>query len=136
MSLVVDTDLGRFGRGLLALLLAGALLLCLGDFWASHACSASQGVSPTSYQALEHHPFADVGVAGHEQPWCYLRVAANYFAVLLTIFLGLILGLLFRGTRSWGTGIGPRPIERRLRTYALLRPARGPEPALTQVFRL
>lgn len=134
MNLVINTSLDRFKRQFLALLLAGTLLLCLGDFWASHACSASQ-ISSASIQLSEHHSFAETGATDHEQPWCYLRIAAGHFAVLLTALLGLSLGLLFRSTRSWGTGIEPRPIEYRLRNYTL-RPPREPELALIQVFRL
>lgn len=131
----MNTDLGRFKREFLALLLAGTLLLCLGDFWASHACSASQFSSADS-QVIEHYLSSKTGVVDHEQQsGCYLGGVTGYFAVLLTAFLGLALGVLFRGTRSWGTGTGPRPIEHRLRAYTL-RPPREPELALIQVFRL
>ena len=134
MKLIFNTNLDRFKRQFLALLLAGTLLLCLGDFWASHACSTSQ-ISSASILLSDHHSLAEPGATSHEQPWCYLRSAAGHFAVLLTALLGLSLGLLFRGTRSWGTGIEPRPIEYRLRYYTL-RPPREPELALIQVFRL
>lgn len=135
MSLVTDTNPGRLRRGLLALLLAGTLLLCLGDFWASHACSASE-ISSADLQASGHHSLAGTGAADHEQPWCSPRAVAGHFAVLLTVFLGLILWLLLRGVRSWGTGMEPQPVEHRLRAYYTLCSIRGPELALIQVFRL
>lgn len=131
----MHTDLGRFRGELLALLLAGTFLLCHGGLWASHACADSQ-VSSASFQASGHHLLAEnTGGVDHEQPWYYLRAAADHFAALLTVFLGLILGLLLGVTRSWGTGVRPPLFEHRLRTYAL-RPPRGPELALIQVFRL
>lgn len=134
MSLSMHMDRGRFGRGLLALLLAGALLLCHGGILASHACADSLG-SSASLHASGNHSLAEAGAGDHEQASWSLRVAADHFAVLLIIFLGLLLGLLFGGVRLWGITTEPRPCEHHLRTYAL-RSVRETELALIQVFRL
>jgi hypothetical protein len=73
-------------------------------------------------------------MAAHDHPLCH--AVTDYFAVLLTAFLGLILGLLLEGARSWVTVAAPPIIGRRF-APAVLHPPRGPTtlPAL-QVFRL
>ena len=135
MSLIINSKLGRFWREFLALLLVGAVLLCHGVLWASHACSDTQ-VSSAGSQAFGSHLFVDKGAAEHEQTGCYSRIATDHFAVLLTAFFGLIfLGLLSGTARSWIIGDKLRVFGRRPRTYAF-NPPRGPTLPLIQVFRL
>lgn len=135
MSLSVHTGLGSPRRVLLSFLLAGALLVCHGVLWVSHACSAPP-VSSAGSQAFDSHSFVDGGAVEHEQTGCYTQIATDHFAVLLTAFFGLIvLGLLSGTARSWIIGDKPRVFGRRSRTYAL-NPPRGPTLSLIQVFRL
>ncbi len=70
----------------------------------------------------------------HDHPVCH--AVADYFAVLFTAFLGLVLGLLLKGARSWVSVSAPLTAGRRF-APAVLHPARGPTslPVL-QVFRL
>ena len=120
---------GSIGRQL-ALLLVGTLLLCHGVFGALHLCSTP--TAPT-HQTHEHPSFADESVAGHEHPVCHLT-GAEYFVVLLTAFLGLVLGLL-KGARLWDR-VAFRPSRLYLQPW-VSHPPRGPTnlPGL-QVFRL
>jgi hypothetical protein len=116
---------------LLAFLLVGTLLLCHGVFGVSHLCSTF--TAPT-HQTHEHPTFADETVGGHEHPSCHLT-GAEYFAVLLTAFLGLLLGLLLSSTRLWGRVTAPLCFVR-LSYPLVLPPPRGPTAPLIQVFRL
>jgi hypothetical protein len=118
---------------LLTLLLVGTLLLCHGILWTLHLCSAP----PVSVnQAYEHHwPPTQAGVGDHEHPGCHSMGATDYFAVLLTTFLGLVLGLLLKGARLCGSVARFEPFERSFRPL-VLHPPRGPTTTLLQVFRL
>jgi hypothetical protein len=122
---------GSRGR-LLALLLVGTLLLCHGAFGALHLCSTH--AVPT-HQSHELPSFADETVVGHEHPLCHLT-GGEYFAVLLTAFLGLVLGLLLKDARLKGRVTSFRLSEPYL-PLLLSHPPRGPTrlPVL-QVFRL
>lgn len=73
-------------------------------------------------------------MATHDHPVCH--VMTDYFAVLLTAFLGLVLGLLLKGARSW-VGVAAPLIVGRCFKSVVLHPPRGPTtlPVL-QVFRL
>jgi hypothetical protein len=127
------SSLLRESRGrLLALLLVGTLLLCHGVFGVLHLCSAH--AVPT-HQTHEHLSFADEMVVGHEHPSCHLT-GAEYFAVLLTTFLGLALGLLLKGVRMWGR-ISAFRVSQCCLPPLVSHPPRGPTtlPVL-QVFRL
>ena len=116
----------------LALLLVGALLLCHGVFGVFHLCTVS---SAPVHQDHEHLPLADGAMGTHEHPSCHLA-GAEYFAVLFMAFLGLVLGMLLKGPRSWGRITVFRHFERCLPPFFCHRP-RGPTiiPVL-QVFRL
>ena len=120
---------GSKGRQL-ALLLVGTMLLCHGVLGVLHLCSTP--TAPT-HQTHEHPSLADETVAGHEHPVCHLT-GAEYFVVLLTAFLGLVLGLL-KGARLWGR-VAFRPSRLYLQPL-VSHPPRGPTslPVL-QVFRL
>jgi hypothetical protein len=84
-------------------------------------------------QAHEHHlSFTEMGAVDHEHPGCHLMGATDYFAVLLTT-LGLVLGLLLKGTRLWGGVVASRTFERNFRPL-VFHPPRGP--TLLQVLRL
>jgi hypothetical protein len=121
---------GSKGRQL-ALLLVGAILLCHGVFGILHLCSTP--TAPT-HQTHEHPSFADGTAAGHDHPVCHLT-GAEYFAVLFTAFLGLVLGLL-KCARLWGRVASFRPSRPYLPPLVSHLP-RGPTnlPVL-QVFRL
>jgi hypothetical protein len=122
---------GSRGR-LLALLLVGTLLLCHGAFGVLHLCSTH--AAPT-HQTHEHPSFADETVVGHEHPLCHLT-GGEYFAVLFTAFLGLVLGLLLKGARWWGRVTSFRLSEPYLPPL-VSHPPRGPtKPPVLQVFRL
>ena len=67
---------------------------------------------------------------------CHLMDAAHYFfAVFLMAFLGLVLGLLLRGARLWGSVSAPLAFYRRLGPSISHLP-RGPTLPVLQVFRL
>ena len=122
---------GSKGRQL-ALLLVGTLLLCHGVLGVLHLCSTT--TAPT-HQTHEHPSIADETVVGHDHPVCHLT-GAEYFAVLFTAFLGLVLGLLLKGAWLWGRVTSlklSKPYLPPLVSY----PPRGPTklPVL-QVFRL
>ena len=123
----------RGSRGtLLTLLLVGTLLLCHGVYGALHLCSTP--TAPT-HQTYEHPSFADETVAGHEHPVCHLT-GAEYFVVLFTAFLGLVLGLLLKGARLWGRVASFRPSKPYLPPL-VSHPPRGPtQLPVLQVFRL
>ena len=87
---------GSKGRHL-ALLLVGTLLLCHGVLGVLHLCSTP--IAPMQ-QTHEHPSFADVTAVGHDHPVCHLT-GAEYFVVLFTALLGLVLGLLLKGARLW-----------------------------------
>jgi len=119
---------------LLALLLVGTLLLCHGVFGVLHLCSDS---STSVHQDHEHLPLVDGAVGAHEHPSCHL-MGAEYFAVLLATFLGLILSLLLKGSRLWGRTIAaPRPSSPCFPLVVLHPPRGGPlKLPILQVFRL
>jgi len=123
---------GPRGR-LLALLLVGSLLLCHGVFGILHLCSDS---SAPIHQDHEHLPLIDGAVGAHEHPSCHLT-GAEYFAALLTTFLGLILGLLLKGVRLYRAIIAaPRPSDP-YSPLVIFHPPRGPTTLpILQVFRL
>jgi hypothetical protein len=123
---------GSRGRQL-ALLLVGTLLLCHGVLGVLHLCSTP--TAPT-HQTHEHPSIAEETVAGHDHPVCHL-MGAEYFAVLFTAFLGLVLGLLLKSARLWGRVASFRPSKPYLPPLLVSHPPRGPTnlPVL-QVFRL
>ncbi len=123
---------GPKGRQLLALLLVGTLLLCHGVFGALHLCSAPLAPT-TTHQGHEYPPSAEKEMGAHGHPACH--VAADYFAVLLTAFLGLILALLMKGARPWNSVAASLNLRCRFRSL-ILHPPRGPTPPVIQVFRL
>ena len=125
---------GPKGRQLLALLLVGTLLLCHGVFGVLHLCPSSHASASHGH---EHHSPADTGTVDHEHAVCHLMDAAHYFAVFLVAILGLVLGLLLRGARLWGSVTTPLAFYfyRRLRP-SISHPPRGPTLPVLQVFRL
>ena len=72
-------------------------------------------------------------MGAHGHPACH--VAADYFAVLLTAFLGLIRALLMKGARPWVSVAASLSLRCRFRSL-ILHPPRGPTPPVIQVFRL
>jgi hypothetical protein len=122
---------GSKGRQL-ALLLVGTLLLCHGVLGVLHLCS-----TPTApmHQTHEHPSFADGTAAGHDHPACHLT-DAEYFVVLFTAFLGLVLGLLLKRAQLWGRVTSLKPSKLYLPPL-VSHPPRGPtDLPVLQVFRL
>ena len=116
---------------LLALVLVGAILVCHGVFGALHLCSSHEG-----HMHQEHgHPSVEKGMAAHDEPPSCHVSGADYFAVLLTAFLGLVLGLPLRSARSWVSVAEPPAVERRF-TSLVFYPPRGPTLPVLQVCRL
>jgi hypothetical protein len=130
---------GWSGRGLLALLLAGALLLCHGLYGASHQVFATLHSEHSSHvhtphpdthgagigeQPVEHQSGDEEGHLGH----------VAYAAALLVISLGAVLWLL-SGGRTWTRGV-LSSLPKRAFPRGYLRLSRRPSPTLLQVFRL
>jgi hypothetical protein len=130
---------GWSGRVLLALLLAGALLLCHGLYGASHQVFATLHAEHSSHV---HTPDTDTHGAGiGEQPVEHQGGDGEghlghvaYAAVLLVISLGAVLWLL-SGGRTWTRGV-LFSLSKRVVPPGYLRPSRRPSPTLLQVFRL
>jgi hypothetical protein len=116
----------------LSLLLVVALLLCHGVFGALHLCSTPP--VPT-HQDHEHASFVDEVLDAHEHTACHLT-GVDYFAVLFGSFLGLILGLLLKGVRSWVDAIAPLIIVGSRFTPVVVHPRREPTLTVLQVFRM
>jgi hypothetical protein len=119
----------------LPLLLVGALLLCHGVFGALHLVCYPPECAGDVEHAAEHQATAGAVGDAHEHPADH-GASTEYFAVVLIFgFLGLLLGLLTKGTplrirltTSW-------PVVLR-RVAAVLRPPPTPTPLSLQVFRL
>jgi hypothetical protein len=127
-------------RGLLAVLLVGALLLCHGAYGALHQFHRTSGTAllpaadQSSHASHDHtHGAADgkhPGAAGEGCLGC-----VPYAATLLLISLGAILRLLYGGRMR--TKVFASLPMRFFPSLLVLHPARGPTlPALLQVFRL
>ena len=131
---MTDTGLSRSRHVLLALLLAGTLLLCHGVFGAMHLCSYSQA---SASHVHEHHSPPTDAEAGtqEEHAVCHLMDVAHYFAVFLAAILGLVLWLLLKGARLWSRVSAPFVFSLRLRP-PVFHPPRGPTLPVLQVFRL
>ncbi len=86
------------------------------------------------HQSHEHLSFADETGAGREHPVCH--VGAEYFAVLLTAFLGLVLRLLLKRARLWGRVISLKLSEPYLPPYVFHPPRGLTNLPILQVFRL
>ena len=117
------------GRVLVALALAGALLMCHGLLGASHVLVHGGAVSHAgghaAWETAPHGAQSPLGPA--EGP--------DYFAVLIAL-AGAAL-LLAASRRASRAPAGPGfPKVLRLRRFAFLPLPRGPSPPLVQVFRL
>ena len=131
----------QYGRVLLALILAGALLLCHGLYGASHQVFAA---SHAEHAPLLQSPHADAHGAGVED--LLLPVGQQdgdgeghlghvaYAAALLVMSLGAVLWLL-SGGRAWTRSILSL-LPKRVVSSRFLRPPPRSSPALLQVFRL
>jgi hypothetical protein len=117
----------------LALLVAVALLLCHGFFGALHLFPADRGPTPELAVAQEA-TLAGAGSA-HEDP-AVPSVGEEYFAVLVVLLLGLVLGLLPRRICPWCGRPAPRTYSGLRTRLRVAHPARGPTGPLLQVFRL
>lgn len=123
-------------RRLLALLLLGAVLGCHGFFGASHQIHQ---ISNSDMLAVTGHASHAVMQEADEGRFTGLHGdlgldAMAYAAVLLALWLVVLLWLL-GGTRARiAVYVAPPSVGRFLRLVAPL--ARGPTPALSQVFRL
>jgi len=142
-------------RAALALLLAGALLICHGLLGASHVLAHDEG-SPTSIgeasatgdHQISHHAVAEDVLAGHASGHAVVGQpaggegasvphmgAADYFAVLLVLAGVALLGALLGGVRALARGEASR-VFRPHQRFDVRSLARGPSPPLLQVFRL
>jgi hypothetical protein len=132
---------GRSGRVLLALLLAGVLLLCHGLYGVSHQVFATLHAEHPSHAHMSHTDTDEAGV-GEQSPVEHQGGDGEghlghvaYAAVLLVISLGAVLWLL-SGSRTWTRGV-PFSLPERVVPPGYLRPLRRPSPTLLlQVFRL
>ncbi len=120
---------------LLALVLVGTILVCHGVFGALHLCSSHEGHIHQEHGHPHGHPPVEKGMAAHDEPPSCHVSGADYYAVLLTAFLGLVLGLLLKGTRSWIGIVAPLVVGRRFMPVVLY-PPRGSTLLVLQVFRL
>ena len=129
-SSLIRSSRGKFA----ALLLVGVLLLCHGVFGVLHLCTTTQ--SSTSHAGHEHQSHTGAEGGAHDHQPCHLMHAANYYAVLLTAFLGLVLGLLLlKDAQVWSRVSTPLTFIRHLNPSGL-HPPRGPSRPLLQVMRL
>jgi len=131
---------GWSGRVLLALLLAGALLLCHGLYGASHQVFATLHAEHASHAHMPHADTHGAGV-GEQSPVQHQGGHGEghlghvaYAAALLVISLGAILWLL-SGGRTCARGVLFSLSTRVVPPGYLLPPPR-PGPTLLQVFRL
>jgi hypothetical protein len=139
VGLIRSVPVAGSRRGLLALLLVGALLLCHGAYGALHQyhqtfCTAS--LPAAAHPPHNHaHGAGDGGAGKHPgEPGegCLGHVA--YAATLLLISLGAILRLLYGGRMRTKVSAS---LPMRFFPPLVLHPARPPTPpALLQVFRL
>jgi hypothetical protein len=131
---------GRSSRVLLAVFLAGALLLCHGLYGASHQIFAALHGEHDSHGHTSHTGTHGAGVEDHTpvdrqdgHGGGHLGHVA-YAAVLLVISLGALLWLL-SGGRAWTRSrLSLHP--KRLAPPRFLCPSPRSSPALLQVFRL
>jgi hypothetical protein len=131
---------GWSSRVLLALLLAGALLLCHGLYGASHQVFAALHAEHSSHAHTPHTDTHGAGVGEHSSVEHkggdgegHLGHVA-YAAALLMISLGAVLWLL-SGGRTWTGGV-LSTLPKRVVPLGVLRPPPRLSPALLQVFRL
>ena len=127
---------GWFRRRLLALLLLGAVLLCHGFFGASHQIhntSKADALPVTGHASHAGMQEADEGRSTGVHGDLGLDAMA-YAAVLLALSLGALLWLL--GSARARIAILVRPPAGGRFPRLVHHPARGPTPAVLQVFRL
>ena len=132
---------GRSGRVLLALLLAGVLLLCHGLYGVSHQVFATLHAEDWSHAHTAPTDTHGAGV-GEQTPVEHQGGDAEghlghvaYAAALLVISLGAVLWLL-SGGRAWTRGV-LFSLPERVVPPGYLRLSRRPSPTLLlQVFRL
>jgi hypothetical protein len=120
----------------LSVLLIGALFFCHGVFGSLHLlCYPPQCIGGAKHVA-EHHA-GEVGDShGHSADHGISHwIGAGYFTVLVSSFLGLLLGLLPKGA-PLRIGLGTRwPVVLR-RVPAVMRPPPTPTLPVLQAFRL
>ncbi len=129
------------GRVLLALLLAGALLMCHGLYGVSHQVYATLHAEHYSHAHTAHTDTHGATTVGEQPPVKHQggdeeghlgHVA--YAAALLVVSLGVVLWLLGAG-RTW-TRSGQSSLLKWAVPPRFLSPPPRPSPALLQVFRL
>jgi hypothetical protein len=129
-SLSRSSPAGLFRRGLLALLLVGALLLCYGAYGTLHK------VSDIDLATVDHSS-VEMGAMGEHSGGhpCGHLGSSECAAALLVVFLKAVIGLL-----AWGTWMRSRvavsSLPKRRFPLVVLHPPRGPTYSLLQVFRL
>jgi hypothetical protein len=118
----------------LSVLLIGTLLFCHGVFGALHLVCYPPQCTGGAEHAAEHQAAAGAVGNEHEHPADH-GTSPGYFAVLVVGLLGLLLGLLAKGTPLWIRLAVRWPAVFR-RVPAVLRPPPTPTPLILQVFRL
>jgi hypothetical protein len=122
----------------LALLLVGTLLLCHGVLGALHLVCYSPQCAGDAEHAAEHQATAGAVGDTHEHPADHGTShgsSAGYFAVLAVGFLGLLLGLIPKGTPVRINLAVRLPVVLR-RVSAVFRSPPTPTTLTLQVFRL
>jgi hypothetical protein len=126
------------GSKQLSVLLIGTLLFCHGIFGALHlVCFSPQCAGDLEHPA-EHQTAAVVVGHSHEHPADHGTshgTSAEYFAVLVFSFIGLLMALLPKGTLVQNR-LDARSAAVLHRVPAVLRPPLTPTPPSLQVFRL
>jgi hypothetical protein len=118
---------------LLPLLLVGALLLCHGVFGSLHLVCYPPQCAGDAEHAEEHQAAAGAVGDAHEHPADH-GTSTGYFAVLFVGLLGLLFGLLPKGTPLRIRLDARWPVVLR-RLPAVYRPPPTPTPLTLQVFR-
>ena len=122
------------GTRQLSVLLVGTRLLCHGAFGALHLVCYPPLCAGEAEHTAEHQAAAGAVGDTHEHPVDH-GTSTAYFAVLAAGLLGLLLGLLFKGT-PLRIGLDARwPVVLR-QVPAVMRPPPIPTPLILKVFRL
>jgi hypothetical protein len=118
----------------LSLLLIGTLLFCHGIFGAVHLVCYPSLCAGDAEHAAEHQAAAGAVGDAHEHSADH-ATSTGYFAVLAVGFLGLLLGLLPKGTPLRIGLDAHRPAALRW-VPTVMHPPPTPTPLTLQVFRL
>jgi hypothetical protein len=122
----------------LSVLLVGTLLFCHGVFGALHLVCYLPQCTGDAKHTTEYQTAAGAVGHTHEHPADHGTshgISAEYFAVLVFSFIGLLMGLLPKGTLV-RIGLDARSVAVLHQVPAVLRPPPAPTLLTLQVFRL